>query len=348
MGVQLREPVTLQALAELVGGTIVGDPQVVLTGISEPDQAAQGDVVFAWTKQHAESAFAGLATAVVAAPAFVRAGKPCVVVDNPRWALAVVLEHLFPPAPLPALISPKATVEDGVQLGEGVFVGDFAFIGAGSVIGAGTAVFPHAYIGRQVRVGAQCRIHPFAVLHDRVVVGDRVVIHAGAVIGREGFGFVWDGEGFRRIPQVGIVVLEDDVEVGAHVCIDRATLSETRIGRGTKIDNLVQIAHNCRLGAHCIIAGQTGLAGGVVVGDGVMMGGQVGVADHVRIGEGAQLAAKSGLMTDAPPQSRWGGYPARPHREWLRVEAALAELPDALRLLRQLVQRVEALERRSG
>ena len=346
MGVPLQKPLPLSLLAEWVGGKVVGDGQTLITGVSEVEQAREGDLVFAWTKTFAEQAFASAASAVVTSPTFQRAEKPCLLVDNPRLAMALLLERLFPAPAFPAFISPKASIAEGVQLGEGVFVGDFAVIGEGSVIGDGTVIFPHAYIGRNVVVGMHCRIHPFAVLHDGVFVGNRVIIHAGAVIGREGFGFVWDGERHRRIPQIGTVVLEDEVEVGAHACIDRATLGETRIGRGTKIDNLVQIAHNCRLGAHCLLAGQVGLAGGVQVGNGVLVGGQVGVADHRHIGDEVRLAAKTGLMGDAPPKSQWGGYPARPHSQWLRIEAALSELPDALRLLRQLAQRVEALEGR--
>jgi len=348
LGIPLREPLPLSLLAEWVGGQIVGDEQTLIKGVSEIEQAREGDLVFAWTKTFAQSAFASRAAAVVTSPEFQRETKPCLLVDNPRLAMALLLERLFPAPSFPAFVSPKASIAEGVQLGEGVFIGDFSVIGEGSVIGDGTVIFPHAYIGRNVVIGAHCRIHPFAVLHDGVFVGNRVIIHAGAVIGREGFGFVWDGERHRRIPQVGTVVLEDEVEIGAHACIDRATLGETRIGQGTKIDNLVQIAHNCRLGAHCLLAGQVGLAGGVQVGNGVLMGGQVGVADHRRIGDEVRLAAKTGLIDDAPNKSQWGGYPARPHAQWLRIEAALSELPDALRLLRQLAQRVEALEKRRG
>lgn len=344
----LRLPIPLRMLAEVVKGKVIGDAEVLITGVSAVESAQNGDLVFAWTKRHAEQAFTSPAAAVVVPSEFVRPEKPCLIVDNPRLAMAVILEWLFPPAPMPAHVSPQAIVEDDVQLGERVFVGAFAFIGEGSIIGDGTVIFPHAYIGRCVRIGSQCRIYPFATLYDGVMLGNRIIVHAGAIVGKDGFGFVWDGHRHRRIPQIGTVVIEDDVEIGANVCIDRATLGETRIRRGTKIDNLVQIAHNCTLGENCVLAGQVGLSGSVTVGNNVVMGGQVGIAGHLRIGDGAMLLGRSGLMKDVPPKTQWAGYPARPRMEWLRVEAALSELPEALHLLRQLIKRLEALEKGKG
>lgn len=340
----LQLPAPLRMLAEVVGGEIIGDPEVLILSVGDLTTAKEGDLVFAWTKWNAKQAFASQAAAVVVPRELVRPEKPCLVVQNPRLAMVTLLECLFPPEPVTPFISPKAVIEE-VQLGEGVFVGDFVFIGKGSVIGDDTVILPHADIGRNVYIGRSCRIHPFVVLYDGVTLGDRVIVHAGSVIGKDGFGFVWDGEKHRRIPQIGKVVIEDDVEIGANVCIDRATLGETRIKKGTKIDNLVQIAHNCLLGEHCILAGQTGLAGSVTVGNLVMMGGQVGVSDHVHIGDGAILAGGVGLMDDAPPQSQWAGFPARPRMKWLRIEATLSEIPEAIRLLRKLVKRVEELER---
>jgi len=339
------EPLLLKRIAEIVNGEIFGDPQTVVTGLSEPSTAQQGDLVFAWSKPYAEQAFKSQATAIVTSRELSRPEKPHIVVAEPKLAMAVLLEALFPPEPMPAKISPTAIIGEGVKLGEGVFIGDYAVIGDNSVIGDGTVIYPHVYIGRRVQIGANCRIYPQVTIYDGVVIGNRVIIHAGSVIGKDGFGFIWDGERYRRIPQVGTVVIEDDVEIGANVCIDRATIGETRIGKGTKIDNLVQIAHNCTLGAHCILAGQVGLAGSVKVGNGVMMGGQVGIADHVQVGDGVALLAKSGLMDNAPPKTQWAGYPARTRIQWLRIEAALNELPDALKFLRQLERRLEELEK---
>lgn len=338
-------PIPLKFVCETVNGELIGDPETLVVGISEPQSAQSGDLVFVWSKTFAEQAFISQAAAVVTLKEFARPEKPHIIVPNPRLAMAVLLEKIFPPATSPARISQTAIIGKNVKLGKDVFVGDYTFIGDDAVIGDGTVVYPHAYIGNRVRIGSQCRIYPHVTIYDDVIIGDRVIVHAGAVIGKEGFGFVWDGERHRRVPQVGTVVIEDDVEIGANVCIDRATLGETRIGKGTKIDNLVQIAHNCILGAHCILAGQVGLAGSVQVGNGVMMGGQVGIADHVQIGDGVALLAKSGLMDNAPPKTQWAGYPARTRMQWLRIEAALNELPDALKLLRQIAQRVEALEK---
>ncbi len=341
----LPSPILLGQVAEIVGGELFGDPEILLSGISEPSAAKEGDLVFAWTKDFAERAFKSDATAVVTLREFVRKDKPHIIVANPKLAMADFLEFVFPQEQFPPQISPTAVIGKNVQLGKNVFVGDYAFIGDDTVIGDGTFIFPHAYIGRKVQIGSQCRIYPHVAIYDGVIIGDRVVIHAGSVIGKDGFGFVWDGRKHRRIPQIGTLVIEEDVEIGANVCIDRATLGETRIGKGTKIDNLVQIAHNCVLGANCILAGQVGLAGSVQVGKGVMMGGQVGIADHVQIGDEVALLAKSGLMDNAPPKTQWAGYPARTRMQWLRIEAALNELPDALKLLRKIAQRVEGMEK---
>lgn len=343
--INLPSPIPLKFVCEIVNGKLVGDPETLVTGISEPQTAQTGDLVFVWSKTFVEQAFTGKASAVVTLKEFVRPEKPHIIVTNPRLAMAVLLEELFPPTTFPAQISQTAVIGRNVKLGEGVFVGDYAVIGDDTVIGDGTIVYPHAYIGKCVRIGSHCRIYPHVTIYDDVTIGDRVIVHAGAVIGKEGFGFVWDGERYRRIPQVGTVVIEDDVEIGANVCIDRATLGETRIGKGTKIDNLVQIAHNCDLGSHCVLAGQVGLAGSVQVGNKVMMGGQVGISDHVQIGNEVVLLAKSGLMDNAPPKTQWSGYPARTRMQWLRIEAALNELPDALKLLRQIEKKVEALEK---
>jgi UDP-3-O-[3-hydroxymyristoyl] glucosamine N-acyltransferase len=338
-------PLPLRRIAEIVNGEIFGDPETIIVGLSEPPTAQQGDLVFAWSKPYAEQAFTSQASAVITLRELSRPEKPHIVVAEPKLAMAMLLEALFPPEPMPAKISPTAIIGEGVKLGKGVFIGDYAIVGDNSVIGDGTVIYPHVCIGRRVQIGTDCRIYPQVTIYDGVVIGNRVVIHAGSVIGKDGFGFVWDGERHRRIPQVGTVVIEDDVEIGANVCIDRATIGETRIGKGTKIDNLVQIAHNCTLGAHCILAGQVGLAGSVKVGNGVMMGGQVGIADHVQVGDGAALLAKTGLMDNAPPKTQWAGYPARTRFQWLRIEAALNELPNALKFLRQLERRLEELEK---
>ncbi len=342
----LPVPLPLARIAEIVDGNLFGDPAITVSGISEVSVAQPDDLVFAWTKPAAAQAFAGAAAAVVVSPDLARPDKPHIVVSNPRLAMAKLLSTLLPPEFPSPEIRPTAVIGKGVKLGDGVFIGDYAVIGDETEIGDGTLVFPHAVIGRRVRIGRHCRIYPHVTIYDGVVIGNRVIIHAGAVIGKDGFGFVWDGTQHFRIPQIGTVIIEDDVEIGANSCIDRATLGETRIGKGTKIDNLVQIAHNCVLGAHCVLAGQVGLAGSVQVGNGVLMGGQVGIADHVQIGNGVVLLAKSGLMDNAPAHSQWAGYPARPRSQWLRVEAALPQLPDALKLLRQLTQRVEQLEQR--
>ncbi len=300
----------------------------------------------AWRKQQARIAYSGAARAVMTTPSLAQKAKPTVLVDNPRLALVRLLEFLYPEPIPPPSVSATALVGEAVTLGAGVSIGDYAYVGRGSVIGDGTVIYPFVYVGNGVTVGSHCRIYPFVCLLDGVLVGDRVTIFPGAVIGRPGFGFVWDQDQLRRMPQVGRVVIESDVEIGSGTCIDRATIKETRIGKGTKIDNLVQVAHNCQIGRLCLIAGQVGMAGSVRVGERVQIGGQAGIADHVSVGDGTVLVARSGLMTDTPPASRWGGYPARLHGQWLRIEASLNRLPELLLVLRHLKEKVEALKQR--
>jgi UDP-3-O-[3-hydroxymyristoyl] glucosamine N-acyltransferase len=202
-------------------------------------------------------------------------------------------------------------------------------------------------IGDDVSLGEQCVLHPHVVLRERVTLGNRVIIHAGSVIGSDGFGYRWDGARHRKIPQIGTVIIEDDVEIGACVCIDRAKFSATRIGHGTKIDNLVQVAHNVQVGPHCILVAQAGVAGSVRLGSGVVLGGQSAVRDHIQMGDGSMLAACSGVMQDVEPKQVVSGLPAIPHRQNLREQAALRRLPDLVTQVRQLQEKLKALEERS-
>lgn len=268
------------------------------------------------------------------------------LVNDAELATGRVLELFAPPVPRPAVgtdpsarVAPTAKVGAGCRVGPNVIVGERAVLGDGCVLHAG------AFVGDETVLGDGCELFQNVVVRERVTLGRRVTIHAGSVIGSDGFGYRWDGTRHAKIPQIGTVVIEDDVEVGSCVCIDRAKFSETRIGRGTKIDNLVQVGHNVRVGPHCIIVGQSGLAGSVTLGAGVVLGGQSAVRDHLKIGDGAMLAGCSGVMDDVPPKQVVSGLPAIPHRQSLREQAALRDLPDLRVQVRRMQEQLESMQK---
>jgi UDP-3-O-[3-hydroxymyristoyl] glucosamine N-acyltransferase len=272
---------------------------------------------------------------------------PVLVVDDVEAAVAAVLALFAPPVQRPpAGVHPTAVVAPTARLGPGCAVGPHAVVGARAVLGARCALHPGVVIGDDVTIGDDCDLYPHVVLRERVSLGHRVAIHAGAVIGTDGFGYRWDGSAHAKVPQIGTVIIEDDVEIGSCVCIDRAKFGATVIGRGTKIDNLVQVAHNVRIGPHCIIVGQTGIAGSVQLGTGVVLGGQTAVRDHVSLGDGAIAAARSAIAKDVPPGQTVSGMPALPHRQSLREQAALRHLPALRDEVRRLQEQLHELQRR--
>ncbi|HEV2294062.1 MAG TPA: UDP-3-O-(3-hydroxymyristoyl)glucosamine N-acyltransferase [Tepidisphaeraceae bacterium] len=271
---------------------------------------------------------------------------PVFVVDDADLAVARILQHFAPPVPRPpvghhasAVVAPSASVGEGARIGPNVFVGDESRIGRNVVL------HPGVYIGAMVQIGDDCELFPNVVLRERVHLGSRVVVHAGSVIGSDGFGYRWDGTRHTKVPQIGTVAIEDDVEIGSCVCIDRAKFSTTRVGRGTKIDNLVQVGHNVVIGPHCIIVGQVGLAGSVTLGAGVVLGGQSAIRDHITLGDGSMVAACAGVAEDIDPKMIVSGLPALPHRQSLREQAALRRLPDLVAQVRKLQEELEQLKR---
>jgi len=334
---------TVQQLASRVGGRVVGDGDVGIDAVAGVEEAGAGALTFATDARYLASALAGKAAAVLvdASISFDAPAKPLIVVENARYALARLLRDLRPQRPVGPFVHPSAVVEPDAQLGTGAYVGAHAYVGRGARVGARSIVGASAFVGDGASIGEDSWLHPHATLMERCEIGNRVVLHAGSVIGSEGFGWAFIEGALERIPQVGNVVLDDGVEVGANTCIDRAQTGSTYVGTGTKIDNLVQIGHNCRIGKHCAIAALTGMAGSTVIGDYVKVGGQVGTRGHMRVGSRVTIAAKSGVWGDMPDDVTISGNPARDHREDLRREVMIRKLP-------KLMARVEALERRLG
>ena len=334
--------VSLGRLAELVGGAVEGDPALAVECARPLTDARAGDLTLVDGDKYLAAWHASPASAAVA-PARVRAnGRPVIHVADPILAFAQVIVHLRggPPKPQAARIDPGASVHPTATLGEGVSVGPFASVGANSVVGPGTRLMAGAAVGADCRLGANCVLHPHAVLYDRTVLGDNVVIHANSVIGADGFGYRLQGGRHAKIPQLGGVEVGDGVEIGACSTIDAGTFSPTTIGEGTKIDNLVHIAHNCKIGRHNLIVGQVGISGSCVTGDYVVMAGQVGLGDHITVGDRAMIGAKAGVMKDIPADAKMLGIPATPHREQLKILHSFTKLPqlskDVRRVLRHL------------
>jgi UDP-3-O-[3-hydroxymyristoyl] glucosamine N-acyltransferase len=272
---------------------------------------------------------------------------PTIVVDDAELAIALVLELFAPPVPRPpAGVDPTARIAKSATLAEGVALGFNVYVGERSRIGRNCVLHPGVYLGDEVTLGENCELFPHVVIRERITLGNRVIIHAGTVLGTDGFGYRWDGARHNKVPQIGTIIVEDDVELGSCVCVDRAKFSVTRIGRGTKIDNLVQIAHNCEIGEHCIIAGQSGLAGSARLGRGVVLGGQAAIRDHISIGDGAMVAATSGVAEDVPPKTVFSGTPALPHRQSLREQGAMRRLPELVVQVRKLEEEIEAIKKR--
>jgi UDP-3-O-[3-hydroxymyristoyl] glucosamine N-acyltransferase len=273
--------------------------------------------------------------------------KPAVLlVDDADLAMARVLEMFAPPVPRPAPgIDRSAHVAETAVVESCAAVGINAIVGERSRVGQRSIIHPGVIISEDVLIGDDCQIFHGVIIRERIRIGNRVIIHAGSVLGSDGFGYHWDGKRHVKIPQIGTIEIEDDVEIGSCVCVDRAKTGVTRVGRGTKIDNLVQVAHNVVIGPHCILVGQVGVAGSAVLGAGVVLGGQSAVRDHIKLGDGAVAAARAGVTEDVDPGMTVSGMPALPHRQSLREQAALRRLPELLTQVRKLQEEIAALKR---
>ena len=331
---------TLEAIARRLQGRVIGDGTIRIRGVNSIDAVQADELTFAEDAKHLAQAMATKAAAIVVS-SDVRdlGGRAGISVQHPKLAFALLLEWFHPEAAAEPGVHPSAVLGRDVQLGAGVTVRPHAVIGNRVTIGAGTLIESGVHVGDDVTIGEHCFIAPNVVIYRRTHIGHRVRIHGGTVIGGDGFGYVLHQGRHVKVPQVGNVIIEDDVELGCNVCVDRATVGSTVIKRGTKIDNLVQIAHNDVIGEHVTMAGQVGLAGSVTVGNYVVFGGKAGVVDHVTIGDRAQVGAASPVIKSVPAGEAVWGWPARPLRQAKEQMAALSRLPGLVKRLRGLIAR---------
>ena len=344
---------TVEVLAAHVGGQCVGDGAVVVERISDLRTAEQGTVAFIENQKTLEGAVESAASCLIVSdiaaarstfpnvPAFIQAA-------DPKLTFARIAALLHPPKRREPLVHAAAVVAETANIDLTVYLGPHVSIGAHSRIGGGTIIESSVTIGDNVAIGSDCVLHPGVVLYDNVSIGDRVILHAGVCIGADGFGYVRSDMGYHKFPQRGTVVIEDDVELGAHTCIDRAALGITRIGKGTKLDNLVHVGHNCDIGERVVIAAQTGISGSVIIEDDVVIGGQVGFGDHIRVRSGAVIGSKAGVLPGKIVRPGvWWGIPIQPLEDYKRLNAHIQQLPKMRQEIKELRQRLEQLERDS-
>ncbi len=334
----------LDDLARRLDAELRGDPAVEVHAVASLDRAGAGDVSFVSNPKYAKLLETTRADAVIVGPDTARDDRNCLVSANPYLCYARAVALLHPEEPVGPGISQGAHVHPEARIGERAAVMAGATVERGAVVGNGTVLYPGVYLGPDAKVGRDCVLHANAVVRERCVLGDRVILQPGAVVGSDGFGYARDGSRHVKIPQVGMAVLEDDVEVGAGTTIDRAALGETRVGRGTKIDNLVMIAHNVQVGEACLLVSQVGVSGSTRIGNGVVLAGQVGLVGHITIGDGAVVGAQSGVPGDVPPRATISGSPAFDHREWLKAQAVFRRLPELRDAIRDLGKRLSLVE----
>jgi len=337
---------TAAGICEIVGGEVLGDPGTRVTGVGCVGDADEGDVILAQGSKYLKLALASKAACIVceAGIAIDRDGKTLIAVERPEEAFARVLEMFRGEEPLPEVgIGAGAVIEHGVKLGAAVRIGANCYVGRGAELGDGCALFPNVFVGDRVRIGRESKLHPGVTIYWGCSVGSRSVLHAGVVIGADGFGYRPCASGLMKLPHAGTVTIGDDVEIGANSAIDRAKTGATVIGDGTKIDNLVHIAHNVKIGRHCVIVALSGIAGSVEIGDRVTLAAQTGIKDHVRIEDGAVVAARSGVIGDVDKGITVSGFPAREHKLEMRAQAARLRLPDILERLRALEREMRSL-----
>jgi UDP-3-O-[3-hydroxymyristoyl] glucosamine N-acyltransferase len=337
---------TLSEIAAYLQASVVGDGTVEIRDIKGLDEAGEGDLSFLANPKYRRKIATTAASAILVSAPVEGTGRNFVVVKDPYAALARLLELFYPEERDFRGVSPDACIGPGASVAEGATVYPGVYVGAGARVGRGTVLYPGVFIGHGASVGEDCILYPNVTVYRRCIIGSRVILHAGVVVGSDGFGFANPGVENRKVPQVGIVQIDDDVEIQANTTIDRGTLGKTWIQRGAKIDNLVQIAHNVVIGENSIVVAQVGISGSTRLGKRVIIGGQAGLVGHIRVGDNVMIAARAGIHKDIPASRIMSGAPAVPHTEWLRLNAHILRLPEMHRTIQELRKKIEELEKK--
>jgi UDP-3-O-[3-hydroxymyristoyl] glucosamine N-acyltransferase len=350
-----RKLFTIAELVAHVDGKLIGDGSIHIDRVADLSTAGAGDISYVEDEKFFAAGQASQASCLIVPKEFVVSlkemitehefGPALIEVAKPKLAFALIAALLHPPKHREPFIHPSAVIADSADIALTVYIGPHVSIGEQTQIGAGTRIEAGVVIGDHVHVGSDTVLHPGVTLYDDVRVGDRVILHAGVVVGADGFGYVRDEMGYHKFPQRGTVVIEDDVELGAYTCVDRAALGQTRIGRGTKIDNLVHVGHNCDIGERVVIAAQTGISGSVIIENDVVIGGQVGFGDHIRVLSGAVIGSKAGVLPGKIVRPGvWWGIPIQPLDEYKRLNAHLHRLPGIWKQLKELQEQLKELQ----
>jgi len=327
----------VKKIAKLVNGEIEGDSTIVITSLNKIEDAEAGQLSFISNPKYAKYLETTRASAILVSKDFPKTKKTIIRTENPYFAFLKLLNVFHPSvSTLAPGIHPTAVIEESAQISENAAIGALVFIGKDSRLGDNVCIYPGVVISDNVEIGDNTTIYPNSTLRERVKIGKRVIIHNGTVVGSDGFGFAREGQIYHKIPQVGTVVIEDDVEIGSNCSIDRATMGETRIKRGAKLDNLIQIAHNVVVGENTVIAAQTGISGSTKIGNNVIIGGQVGFVGHIEVGDNTSIGAQSGVSKSLPPNAVYFGYPARPIMQAKREEAVIRKLPELMKKITEL------------
>ena len=335
-------------IAEVIGGVVKGDGNLVINDVSGLDTAEEGDISFLSSQKFLDLARSSKASCLITKSSFSIEGKTLIYSEYPHIDFIKVINLFHPPEKIKPGISEFAVVSDDVTFGNNVSIAPFVVIERGVVIGNNVRIGPFTFLGRNVKLGNNVELKAQVTVLDRTIIGDRVIVHSGTVIGSDGYAYVTKDKKHHKIPQIGNVVIEDDCEIGANVTIDRASFGATRIKRGTKLDNLVQVGHNVTIGEDSLIVAQVGIAGSCQIGNNVILAGQVGVADHLKVGDGAIVAAQGGVTKDIPPDAIYSGYPARDHNCARRIYAASAKLPELLKRVKKIEKALDAIEKQVG
>ncbi len=339
---------TLRDLAIAVDGRVTGDPDTPITGISGIREARPGDITFVANRRYAHLLTDCRASAVVVSEDLPNCSLPSIIVRNPDTAFAAIVDAFAPPAPvIEKGIHPTAVIAASAKVGRDASIGAYCVVEEGAVIGDAAVIYPQVYVGHFASVGAGSKLYPQVVIRERCIIGLNCIIHSGTVIGSDGFGFSTVSGVHQKIPQIGFVEVEDEVEIGANVAVDRARFGRTRIGKGTKIDNLVQIAHNVEIGPNCLIVAQAGIAGSTRIGRNVILAGQSGVDGHKTVGDNVVVGAKAGVTRDLPSNLFVSGFPAQDHESELKLQATIRKLPAIIRHVKALEERLSEIEKKT-